>query len=289
MSHYSMTGFGKAEAEGENYKITIEMKSVNNRFKDYRFKLPSYLNFLELECKKILDKHFKRGTFDIFFNIKRSDKVEDDFSVDHEKIKKFVDSFEYSASKAQLTVNPIEFLRKDFLIDDSELREQELPKLVYEALEGAAVNLKKMREDEGKSLIEILRAHKEDYRKNFDKILPLREGYQDQVRDKIKKKFEENKELVNVEDSRFMQEVIYYLEKLDIDEEINRIETHLGKLDKVLTGGGEMGRQIDFLVQELGRETNTIGSKSGHSQISDSVVQMKVQLEKIREQALNLE
>jgi uncharacterized protein (TIGR00255 family) len=86
-----------------------------------------------------------------------------------------------------------------------------------------------------------------------------------------------------------LQEVIYYLEKLDVDEEINRITIHLEKLTNILDSEGEVGRQIDFLIQELNRETNTIGSKSGDSSISENVVQMKVQLEKIREQALNLQ
>ena len=95
--------------------------------------------------------------------------------------------------------------------------------------------------------------------------------------------------LAMIEASGDTPEVIYYLEKLDIDEEINRISIHLQKLDQILSGKGEIGRQLEFLLQELNRETNTIGSKSGDSQISENIVQMKVQLEKIREQALNLQ
>jgi uncharacterized protein (TIGR00255 family) len=93
----------------------------------------------------------------------------------------------------------------------------------------------------------------------------------------------------DLDEQRLQQEVIYYLEKLDIDEEINRITIHLKKLDKILEGTGEVGRQIDFLIQELNRETNTIGSKCANDIISENVIQMKVHLEKIREQALNLE
>jgi uncharacterized protein (TIGR00255 family) len=103
--------------------------------------------------------------------------------------------------------------------------------------------------------------------------------------DKLNEKLKD----IKIDESRFLQEVVYYLEKLEIDEEITRARIHLGKLKNVLQSTGEIGRQIDFLLQELGRETNTMGSKSAHPEISSNVVEMKVQLEKIREQALNLE
>jgi uncharacterized protein (TIGR00255 family) len=109
------------------------------------------------------------------------------------------------------------------------------------------------------------------------------------MKDKLTSKLNEKLKDIKVDESRFLQEVVYYLEKLEIDEEINRAHIHLVKLRAVLHSTGEIGRQIDFLLQELGRETNTMGSKSAHPEISSHVVEMKVQLEKIREQALNLE
>ena len=121
------------------------------------------------------------------------------------------------------------------------------------------------------------------------KVKELKGSYQDKVKERLTKRFETDASGLNIDEPRFLQEVIYYLEKLDIDEEINRIVIHLEKLEGIFNKDSEVGRQIDFLVQELNRETNTIGSKSGNSDISAHVVQMKVQLEKIREQALNLE
>jgi uncharacterized protein (TIGR00255 family) len=109
------------------------------------------------------------------------------------------------------------------------------------------------------------------------------------MKDKLTTKLTEKMKDFQVDQGRLMQEVIFYLEKLEIDEEINRAKIHVSKLREVLSGSGEIGRQIDFLLQELGRETNTMGSKSAHMEISQNVVEMKVQLEKIREQALNLE
>jgi uncharacterized protein (TIGR00255 family) len=109
------------------------------------------------------------------------------------------------------------------------------------------------------------------------------------LREKLTQKFHEKLKDIQVDEGRFLQEIVFYLEKLDVDEEINRAKIHLHKLRATLNSSGEIGRQIDFLLQELGRETNTLGSKSAHPEISSHVVEMKVQLEKIREQALNLE
>jgi uncharacterized protein (TIGR00255 family) len=109
------------------------------------------------------------------------------------------------------------------------------------------------------------------------------------VRERLHQKLGEKMKDFKVDEGRLMQEVVFYLEKLDIDEEVHRAKIHVAKLRELLAAGGELGRQTDFLLQELGRETNTMGSKSAHTEISANVVEMKVQLEKIREQALNLE
>jgi uncharacterized protein (TIGR00255 family) len=122
--------------------------------------------------------------------------------------------------------------------------------------------------------------------KNVEKY---KSEYPEMMKDKLTLKLNEKLKDIKIDESRFLQEVVFYLEKLEIDEETNRAWIHVGKLKSVLNSSGEIGRQIDFLLQELGRETNTMGSKSAHPEISSNVVEMKVQLEKIREQALNLE
>jgi uncharacterized protein (TIGR00255 family) len=158
------------------------------------------------------------------------------------------------------------------------------------SFDSALESLLVSRKEEGSKLIQTLCSHQEAYVENYKKVIPLKNTYQDQVRAKLMKKMESEKaNIKEINEDRFNQEVIYYLEKLDVDEEINRIQIHLEKLTNILQSNGEVGRQIEFLLQELNRETNTLGSKSGHSDISEYVVQMKVHLEKIREQALNLE
>lgn len=288
MSLQSMTGFGRAELEGENFSLTIEMKSVNNRYKDFRFKMGSVFNSKEIALKKSLEKSFQRGSFDIFINYKKSAQQKGVVDLDTDKIQSYLDTISQiaAAKNFPLTIQPTEFLRSDFYKEDNE-KEEELNTMLEECFPKAVEQLMKSREEEGSKLVETLKKHKDQYQVHYQKVKELRNDYQQAVKEKLEKRFESQD--IAVDEPRFMQEVIYYLEKLDIDEEINRIEIHLNKLENLLQQNKEVGRQIDFLMQELNRETNTIGSKSGHQLISENVVQMKVQLEKIREQALNLQ
>jgi uncharacterized protein (TIGR00255 family) len=290
MSVKSMTGFGKAQVDGEKFTVTVELKTVNNRFKDFRFKMGQVFNALEIPLKKKLEKVFKRGSFEVSVNYKKNQKLNTEFELDHNKVEAFINDVKSISKKTDVAmkINPTDFLRSDFQAED-ENKEEELKVLMLKAFDEALEALKGSREDEGKSLVTKLLEHKSEYAKSYANVIELKGSYQDGVREKLTKKFESELAGTKIDESRFMQEVIYYMEKLDIDEEITRINIHLKKLDEILNSSGEVGRQIDFLIQELNRETNTIGSKSGSSEISTNVVQMKVQLEKIREQALNME
>lgn len=285
----SMTGFGRTEAENDNYSLTIELKTVNNRYKDFRFKMGSVFNAIEIELKKKLEAKFSRGSFDIYVNYKKSAEQKDVADLDIEKVNAYLQKIKTIADKqgVPLHVQPTEFLRGDFYSEDGN-RDEELRELLLANFDGALDNLVVSRAEEGTKLIEKLKEHRVIYGEFLEKVKVQKNDYQEQVKEKLVKRFD-TLDNIQVDEPRFLQEVIYYLEKLDIDEELNRIEIHLKKLDKILSSAGDVGRQIDFLVQELNRETNTIGSKSGHQNISECVVQMKVQLEKIREQALNLQ
>lgn len=291
MLSQSMTGFGKGEASSDQYDLSVEMKSVNHRFKDIRFKMGSVFNSKEIELRKKIESNFARGSFDVYISYKKNTQATTNAELDYTKINNFVSQLknEINIEGLSIQVNPTEFLRSDFILEDTD-KEEHLHALLEEAFAKALENLQVSRKDEGQKLVEKLKEHKAFYLENYQQIPEFKEGYQAKVKEKILKKFETESKDLPVDEPRFLQEVIYYLEKLDIDEEINRIKIHLEKLDSLLDGKKpELGRQIDFLIQELNRETNTIGSKSGSNEISERVVQMKVQLEKIREQALNLQ
>lgn len=291
MTAQSMTGFGQAVSQSENFIISVEMKSVNNRFKDIRFKMPSTLNSLEIELKKELGDTFSRGSFDVYVNIKRGENKNKFDELDEKKINQFIDKVQNLIKGKNITptLSMTDLLRTEFLIEQDETNQQELAALVVSAFKAALAELKKSRENEGAKLIATLTRHLETYKTNFKTVEANTEHFKQNVEEKLKKRVEEYKGLVNVDQSRLLQEVVFYLEKIDIHEEINRIHSHLEKFQNLLKSTNEVGRQIDFLVQELGRETNTIGSKSTMKEISDAVVQMKLQLEKIREQGLNIE
>lgn len=290
MNIQSMTGFGRSEAESDNFSLTIEVKSVNHRFKDLRFKMGSVFNSQEITLKKQIESNFTRGSFDIYINYKRSVKKQTEIDIDETKVKNYLQKIKSISedSGVHLQIQPSEFLRSDFYVED-ENKDAELIEMLSDKFPDALLDLQKSREEEGTKLVEKLKEHQKKYTEYYDEVMTLRHGYQDKVKERLLKKFENESGDLKVDEPRFLQEVIYYLEKLDIDEEINRIAIHLQKLDNILSGSGEIGRQLEFLLQELNRETNTIGSKSGDSKISENIVQMKVQLEKIREQALNLQ
>lgn len=289
MNIYSMTGFGRGEVESDKYVVTAEIKSVNHRFKDTRFKMSSLFNSLELDLKKLLFAQVKRGSFDIYINFKRAESSSKFDDIDEVKVKEFVSQMKSILDNEPMQIKPTDFLRSEFMAEQDLSKDSELSDMVLAAFSKAIEKLMSSRLSEGEKLKEVMLKHKKSYLEYYSQIEALSETFQKSVEEKLKKRFEEYKAEMPVDQPRFLQEVVFYLEKLDIHEEINRIQAHLEKLDGIISQGGEVGRQIDFLIQELNRETNTIGSKSSVKEISDYVVQMKVQLEKIREQGLNLE
>lgn len=291
MSVYSMTGFGKGEAQGTNFSITTEIKTVNNRFKDYKFRMSSLFNSLELDLRSKLENDFRRGSFDISVTYKRAEKANTEFQVDTKKVEAYLNLMKPMFEKNNITfqVSPTEFLRSDFYKDEDDQKEKELEPLALASFQEAIKALKISRAAEGQKLVDKLFEHLAIYEACLGKVEAMKAEFPDMMKEKLTTKLNEKLKDIKIDESRFLQEVVYYLEKLEIDEEINRAKIHLEKLRSVLKSSGEIGRQIDFLLQELGRETNTMGSKSAVPEISSNVVEMKVQLEKIREQALNLE
>ena len=287
----SMTGFGQAETKSSTYVVSVEIKSVNNRFKDIRFKMPSSLNSLELDLKKELNETFSRGTFDIFVNLKRAEDKSRFDELDDIKIGKYLEKMLPLFKDKNIIphVSVTDFMRPEFYKETENGIDTEVRDLVKSAFKLALLDLKKSRNIEGEKLFYALTNHLDHYRNHFQIIEKNALHFKEMVEEKLKKRVEDYKNIVVVEQSRLLQEVVFYLEKIDINEELTRVNAHLDKFQTLLKTNNEVGRQIDFFLQELNRETNTIGSKSNMPEISEAVVQMKVQLEKMREQGLNIE
>ncbi len=293
MSFQSMTGFGRSESNNDSYSLTVEMKSVNHRFRDIRFKAPFLLSSFENSLKKQLGEVFKRGSFDLYFNLRKVSKENSFSHIDKEKVKSFIKDMKEieNDSSSSFSFQATDFLRSEFFQDQDNEKEIEIVKeLVFSTFSKALDLLKETRIQEGERMIKVIGDHLNSFKSYLEEIEKKVHDFSTPVKNKLREKFEkEFSKDYKIDESRFMQEVIYTLEKLDVSEEVDRLKSHLEKLDEMLKNGGEVGRKLEFFIQELGREVNTIGSKSVLEEVSQAVIQMKVQLEKIREQALNLE
>ena len=286
----SMTGFGIGEASDNNYTVRTEIKSVNHRFRDVRFKMSSLFSSIEMELRKELEKIFSRGSFEIVVNYKKK-SVANAIDVDWVKVESFLDKLQAMtmSKEVPLHITPSDILRQDFAVDMTDKLRHDLYPLVLTSFSQSLESLNDSRSSEGKKLREVLLKHKKEFERFYTEVITLADKYKKVIKTRLEKRLKEYLADTKVDEPRYLQEVIYYLEKLDIHEEIDRIKVHLSKLDKILEDDGEVGRKVDFILQELNRETNTIGSKTGQNEISECVVEMKVYLEKMREQALNIE
>ena len=281
----SMTGFGKGIVSKDSYDITIELKTVNHRYRDIRFKMPSFFSPIEIQMRKVVKDKIRRGSVDVVVNYKKTDDSAWDY-LDKEKIKSFIKEIKSFVDTDGFRFNATDFLKTNFIKD--RVLDKKLEKCILEAFCQALENLLSYREVEGEKLALAINLHKKKYEKQFLKLKPLTQTYKKNLEDKLRKQFSRLKEDLNLDTPRFLQEMVYYLEKMDIAEELDRIAGHLQRIDSALEKK-EVGRELDFILQELNRETNTIGAKSSNQNISNIIIDMKIELEKIREQSLNLE
>jgi len=282
----SMTGYGKAVAECSDKKITIEIRSLNSKSLDLSTRLPFLYKEKELEIRKLLSEKLQRGKIDFSINTEATalNKAQ---QINPEIIKAYIDEFKQivpDASDAELLAivmrlpDVMAFTCKE--IDEAEW--SQALGLVLKAIE----NLEQFRVDEGKVL-------EQEFIQRTNSILSLLEQVEPFEKERIevlKERFIKNLEELRTEydQNRFEQELIYYLEKLDITEEKVRLKNHCEYFLENLKSPDSEGKKLGFICQEIGREINTLGSKSNHSGMQKIVVQMKDELEKVKEQVLNI-
>lgn len=291
MSLCSMTGFGRAEGDTSQFSLVVEIKTVNNRFKDFRFKMPATFNAQELEMRKLIEHKCHRGSFDIQVNLKRKSATSSMPPFDRPKIENTIDFFKQVASQQEvsLTIHPGDFISSDFFQEKDEEEIQALNKCLRTVFNQALDNLIFSRREEGEKLSTTFFNQLESFTDYCGKVSRLSSSHEQLIKDKLNKRLKEMATEVSVDQGRIVQEIAFLLEKADISEELERLNSHIQRTNQVFKKHKEVGRELEFLLQELGRETNTIGSKSILTEISDYVVQMKVILEKMREQSLNIE
>ena len=288
----SMTGFGRYIKVDDGIKITVEVKSVNHRYLDLNIKLPRLLSFCEVDLRKVLSSRISRGKVDVFVSYERTGGDVDVMyhpdvaSKYYESLKSMQKDFALDGS---IGIGLLARMPDVFTEGDTELDEDYLKSILLEALDNALDAFVQNRKDEGERLskdlmekLDRMEALEAELEKRSPQII---EEYKSRLLEKTRDLIEDQK----LDESRVLGEVVIYADKVCIDEEMVRLKSHIEECRLTLTGGQDVGRKMDFLAQELNRESNTILSKSTDVAIADIGIELKTLIEKIREQIQNLE
>ena len=296
----SMTGFGRGECIRHDRKFKVEIKSVNHRFSDYTIKVPRFLNPFEEKIRRRLAKDIVRGKVDCWVNFESFTPEDVTIQVNNVYADAYMDALKKLKSRYKMEIAPsLELLAKmpDVIVADryenalsTDETKTEIWEGLSEAMEIAIKQYNHMRETEGFALVADIKVNFVNACKMVKKI---RERVPDAVKEYAKKLKIRIHELIenfgNVDDSRLVTEIALLADKHDIHEEMTRLESHFEQFDEMLKEKGAIGRKMDFLMQELNREANTIGSKVSDANLTKLVIELKSSIEKIREQVQNIE
>lgn len=289
----SMTGYGLFEKKCEDFYIKVEMKSVNNRYLDTNVRMPGSIMYAEEAVRSFIKSKIKRGKVDVFINFEYLDSSQVEIDIDYELLNKYISiskdleekyglSSDLSFSKIMKDSNIVKAQKADF---DGDYIKEELLKVLDEA----AKDFLKSRAFEGEKI-------REDFKVKLDEVERLTYFVEERAPISLKENENRLRERVaeflqssEVNEDRILTEIAIMLDKLSIDEEITRLKIHIQNFNDIINEEGPIGRKLDFLIQELNREANTIGSKSNDIEITSAVVMLKSEIEKLREQTQNVE
>lgn len=288
----SMTGFGRAELVKEQREYQIEIKSVNHKYNDICVKLPRNISFLEEDIKKYISKQIKRGKVDVSVTFSDHSREGNKIQINQEIAKIYIDNLKKLAQEENLN-NNIEVIDIAKLPDVLTIKKIEnedvLRKEMLEVLITAMEKLIQMRTFEGNKMAEDILARTNKIKQIVHKISELSTGLIQEYVVKLESRIKELLKTQDIDQSRLAQEVVIYADKCSIEEEITRLYSHILQIDNLLKQDGPIGKKLDFIIQEMNRETNTIGSKSNSLEITNGVIEIKTELENIREQVQNIE
>lgn len=289
----SMTGFGRAEFADEKRKFTVEIKSVNHRYLDVNIKMPKKLNFFESAIRTLLKEYIERGKVDVY--ITYEDYTEDNFSLQYnsglaaEYLKYLNQMAEEFKLDNDIRVSTLSKYPDVFVMEEQTPDEKELWSGLEKALRMACEQFVTSRIKEGehlkRDLIDKL-TNMLSYVDFIEERSPeILKEYRGRLEDKVKELLGDRQ----IDDARIATEVTIYADKICVDEETVRLRSHIETAKETLTNGGSVGRKLDFIAQEMNREANTILSKANNLEISDTGIDLKTDIEKVREQIQNIE
>lgn len=289
----SMTGFGRSESITKDRKIVIEMKSVNHRYCDISIKMPKKLNFFEASIRNYLKKYIGRGKIDIFITYedytenKVCVKYNPDIAAEYVKyLKEMADTFQL---KSDLSPVALSRFPEVFSLEEQPENEEELWKELVVVLDEAAKQFVESRTREGENLKNDLLGKLDEMLSMVDYIEGVSPSLIEEYRSRLEAKVKELLDGAAIDESRIATEVTIYADKICVDEETVRLRSHIENTKAILLEGGNVGRKLDFIAQEMNREANTILSKANSLDISNKAIDLKTEIEKVREQIQNIE
>lgn len=289
----SMTGYGRGQFSGARRDITVEVRSVNHRYFDCSIRTPRGCAFLEEPVKAKLQQHIGRGKTDVFITIDTSKGTDTTVALAEDMVRAYLDVAktleENFGIDNDLTATRMMRLPDVLTITKEETDEDELTQEVLNALEDAIEGHTAMAQKEGARLVEDIFLRLNNIEELVDKIEARSPECVTEYREKLEARMKEVLETVNIDPQRILTEAAIFADKIAVTEEIVRLRSHIAQMRGMLKDGGAVGRKLDFLVQEFNREANTTGSKANDVQMAQLVVDLKAEIEKIREQIQNIE
>ncbi len=289
----SMTGFGRFEVSEAERKVTVEMKSVNHRYLDVSIKMPKKLYFFEAAIRAELKQYIQRGKVDVF--ISYEDFTENNVCIKYNRdiaaeymgyLKEMAEEF---GLEDDITVSKLSRYPEVLSMEEQTIDEEGIWKVLGRAVNGAAEKFVETRIREGESLRADLLAKLDTMLEHTDYITERSPQLIEEYKKKLTERVRELLEDAQIDEGRLMMEVTLFADKVCVDEELVRLRSHIEATKQALTEGGSIGRKLDFIAQEMNREANTILSKANDIEISGRAIELKTEIEKVREQIQNIE
>ena len=289
----SMTGYGSGKAELGNKTFSVEIKSVNSRYSDFSIKMPRVYTFLEDPIRKAAQEKINRGKVDIYVNVESSGEDDSVVKVNTALAKEYLQGLRTLSSELQITSNTTAetFLRIPdvFVLDKAPEDENLIKETVLKALSEALGGFDAMRIAEGEKLESDLKEHLAFIVDATAKVEERSPRIVSEYRQRIEERMKDILSGASYDETRLLTEVAIFADKVNVNEETVRLRSHVDQFNEMLQSGGCVGRKIDFLIQEMNREINTIGSKSNDLDVARIVIDVKAEIEKLREQIQNVE
>ena len=290
----SMTGYGKGTLSTENREYQIEIKSVNHRYLDINTKLPKTLSYLEESIKKQISEKIKRGKIDVFLTYENNSEEGKNVKINKELAKIYINQLRELADEEKILKNiEVTEIAKfpDILTIKIEQDDEKIKNEVIQVTKEATNKIVEMKSIEGDKIVQDLLARIKNIENKIEEISQKSTGLIEEYVVKLEKRIKEILKTEEIDKTRIAQEVVIYADKCSIEEEITRLKSHIYQFKNLITmtNNEAIGKKLDFIIQEMNRETNTIGSKANNLEITNGVIEIKTTLEDIREQVQNIE